>query len=124
MKIADLEKLIDEGKVVAIAPDGEVSVSDRPHRPTIDQVLAQIGDEHNRPVEPAQAESCTRSTSGMIWKRLSEETPSRRGIYLCRLVGQHVSGGIEYRGLLWDDGFYGGGAATISHWTEIEEVKA
>lgn len=56
-RIAEIEAAIDAGKHANISPDGTVTVSDRKPHPTIDQVLAEIGDEHNRPVtEPNQAD--------------------------------------------------------------------
>lgn len=50
-KIADMEAALDEGKHVNLHPDGSITVSDEKPHPTIDKVLAEIGDEHNKPVD-------------------------------------------------------------------------
>ena len=55
VSIEEVEAAIDAGKHVNIAPDGTVTVSDRKPHPTIDRVLAEIGDEHNATILTPEA---------------------------------------------------------------------
>lgn len=210
--IKELEDAIATGKHVDLKPDGTATISDKKPRPTIDQVLAEVGDKHNQPLsadmmgkacaaaanvldtadekplgdgeeiitnetiyrmvcaalmvvayEKAQPverlaktqpfESCPeltpwierlanspmpmtlidwsafvdaintvaadasryRSLSKQFWHHVSEK-PASRGCYLCRMKEDES---IVYQDLKYDDGWYGQGYRSITHWAEI-----
>lgn len=79
VSIEEVEAAIDAGKHVNIAPDGTVTVSDRKPHPTIDRVLAEIGDEHNRAIP----------------------TPEDKGIEVANNVFQTVKAGTKADISLW-----------------------
>ncbi len=51
----------------------------------------------------------------VFWHHVSEK-PASRGCYLCRMKEDE---GIVYKDLKYDDGWYGQGYRSITHWAEI-----
>lgn len=109
--IAELEAAIATGKHVDLKPDGTATISDKKPRPTIDQVLTEVGGKHNQPVERMAAIK-------QFWHPVSEK-PASRGCYLCRMKEDES---IVYQDLKYDDGWYGQGYRTITHWAQIPMI--
>ena len=52
-----------------------------------------------------------------------DENPATRGTYLCRLAA-YAPSDVQYVGLLWDEGWYGQGCRSITHWMALPELPA